>query len=215
MSEYNLFISHSWAYSEEYNKLVRLLNEAPNFSYRNYSVPKEDPIHHASSDKQLKDAIREQMSHASCVLILAGVYSTYSKWINIEIELARHGFSTPKKIIAVDPRGSKRTSSVVEEVADKIVRWNTESTEKVIWKNKDAKPKLCFMGCPHMSLEQLMTWTKKLEEGLKQAGNTKVQIPTVFTAAPGVLEKFAGTEEAKKLKFAASLALKKMTFCFL
>ncbi len=22
----------------------------------------------------------------------------------------------------------------------------------VIWKNKDAKPKLCFMGCPHMSL---------------------------------------------------------------
>lgn len=70
----------------------------------------------------------------------------------------------------------------------------------VIWKNKEAKPKLCFMGCPHMSLEQLKTWTEKLEDGLKKAGNTKVQIPTVFTAAPGVLEKFEGTEEAKKLK---------------
>ena len=70
----------------------------------------------------------------------------------------------------------------------------------VIWKNKDARPKLCFMGCPHMSLEQLTTWTKKLDEGLKKAGNTRVQIPTVFTAAPGVLEKFESMEEAKKLK---------------
>ncbi len=70
----------------------------------------------------------------------------------------------------------------------------------VIWKNKEAKPKLCFMGCPHMSLEQLKTWTIRLEDGLKKAGNTKVQIPTVFTAAPGVLEIFEGTEEAKKLK---------------
>ena len=70
----------------------------------------------------------------------------------------------------------------------------------VIWKNKDAKPKLCFMGCPHMSLEQLISWTEKLEEGLKKANNTKVQIPTVFTAAPGVLARFEKTEEAKKLK---------------
>ncbi len=70
----------------------------------------------------------------------------------------------------------------------------------VIWKNKDSKPKLCFMGCPHMSLEQLKTWTAKLEKGLQEAGNTKVQIPTVFTAAPGVLDKFSTTEESKKLK---------------
>jgi len=31
------------------------------------------------------------MKHASVVLILAGVYSTYSKWINIEIDLAKNG----------------------------------------------------------------------------------------------------------------------------
>ena len=70
----------------------------------------------------------------------------------------------------------------------------------VIWKKKDAKPKLCFMGCPHMSLEQLTSWTRKLEEGLKAAGNKKVLIPTVFTAAPGVLEKFNKTPEAASLK---------------
>ncbi|WP_421777363.1 TIR domain-containing protein [Gardnerella sp. KA00225] len=33
--------------------------------------------------------MKNQMQHASCVLILSGIYSTYSKWINIEIELAQ------------------------------------------------------------------------------------------------------------------------------
>ena len=70
----------------------------------------------------------------------------------------------------------------------------------VMWKNKDAKPKLCFMGCPHMSLEQLKSWTDKVEAGLKEAGNSKVVIPTVFTAAPKVLEEFNKTEYAARLK---------------
>ena len=70
----------------------------------------------------------------------------------------------------------------------------------VIWKNKEAKPKLCFMGCPHMSLEQLKSWTDKVEAALKEAGNKKVIIPTVFTAAPAVLEEFGKTEYAARLK---------------
>ena len=70
----------------------------------------------------------------------------------------------------------------------------------VIWKDKDATPKLCFMGCPHMSLQQLKDWTDKVEAGLKEAGNKKVVIPTVFTAAPKVLEEFEKTEYAARLK---------------
>ena len=70
----------------------------------------------------------------------------------------------------------------------------------VIWKKPDATPTLCFMGCPHMSLEQLKSWTDKVEAGLKEAGNSKVVIPTVFTAAPGVLEVFNKTEYAERLK---------------
>ena len=70
----------------------------------------------------------------------------------------------------------------------------------VIWKNKDAEPKLCFMGCPHMSLEQLKTWTEKVEASLAEAGNKKVLIPTVFTSAPAVLEEFEKTEYAARLK---------------
>ena len=70
----------------------------------------------------------------------------------------------------------------------------------VIWKNPDAKPKLCFVGCPHLSLEQLKTWTENIEAGLKENGNKKVLIPTVLTAAPKVLEAFEQTEYAQRLK---------------
>ena len=70
----------------------------------------------------------------------------------------------------------------------------------VIWKNKDAKPKLCFMGCPHMSLQQLKDWTDKVEAGLKESGKSKVVIPTVFTASPAVLKEFEKTSYAARLK---------------
>lgn len=121
---YNIFISHSWSYSDAYDKLVDLLNSNTYFDYKNYSVPKNNPIHNARYDYQLKEAIKNQMQHASCVLILAGIYSTYSKWINIEIELAQE---MGKKIIAVEPWDSEKTSSVVKNAADVIVKWRTDS----------------------------------------------------------------------------------------
>jgi len=70
----------------------------------------------------------------------------------------------------------------------------------VMWKKADATPKLCFVGCPHMSLEQLKDWTLRVEEGLKASGNKKVLIPTVFTTAPAVKKEFEGTEYAARLK---------------
>ncbi len=76
----------------------------------------------------------------------------------------------------------------------------------VIWKNPDAKPKLCFMGCPHMSFEQLVSWTERVEESLKKYGNKKVRIPTVFTTAPAVLERFNKTEYAERLKATGVIA---------
>ena len=70
----------------------------------------------------------------------------------------------------------------------------------IMWKNKDAKPKLCFMGCPHMSMQQLIDWTVKVEDGLKASGNKKVVIPTVFTTAPAVRKAFEESEYAPRLK---------------
>ena len=129
---YNIFISHSWSYSNQYEKLIDLLNSVPYFTYRDYSVPKDDPIHDAPNTELLTEAIKEQMSHASCVLVLAGVYSSYSKWINIEVDLAKNAFITPKKIIAIDPWGAERTSQVVKRYADEIVKWNSNSIVNAI-----------------------------------------------------------------------------------
>lgn len=70
----------------------------------------------------------------------------------------------------------------------------------IMWKNKKASPKLCFVGCPHLSLKQLNDWTDRLELSLNEAGRKKVDVPTVFTTAPAVLKEFNKTGRADKLK---------------
>lgn len=70
----------------------------------------------------------------------------------------------------------------------------------VMWKDPDAKPKLCFVGCPHLTLAQLKEWTENVAAGLKRSGLKKVKIPTVFTAAPAVIEAFNKLPEAETLK---------------
>ena len=69
----------------------------------------------------------------------------------------------------------------------------------VVWKNPAAKPKLCFVGCPHLSMEQLIRWTQDVEAGLRKNGLKQVSIPTVFTTAPAVKKEFEKTEYAKRL----------------
>ena len=103
------------------------------------------------------------------------------------------------------PEAKEQGKSLIAEGAKEYVITDEElervkNNYPVVWKNPDAKPKLCFMGCPHMSLQQLKDWTDKVEAGLKAAGNKTVLIPTVFTAAPKVLEEFNKTEYAARLK---------------
>ena len=87
-----------------------------------------------------------------------------------------------------------------EYVIDDAELERVKNEYPVIWKNPDAKPKLCFMGCPHMSLQQLKDWTDKVEASLKEHGNEKVLIPTVFTAPKAVLAEFEKTDYAPRLK---------------
>lgn len=69
----------------------------------------------------------------------------------------------------------------------------------IMWKDKDKAPQLCFVGCPHLSLQQLKEWTDNVCDGLKKNGRKKVSVPTVFTAAPTVCDEFNKTEYAAKL----------------
>ncbi len=101
---------------------------------------------------------------------------------------------------AVESGESLIADGAKEYIIDDAELERVQKNYPVIWKNPDATPKLCFVGCPHLSLEQLKTWTVNLEESLNKNGKKKVVIPTVFTAAPGVLRAFAETEYAERLK---------------
>lgn len=140
---YNLFISHSWSYSDVYENLIKLLKNKDYFSFRDYSVPKDDPIHTTGTDKALYEAIKRQMKPCHVVLIAGGVYSSYSKWIDKEIKIAKEGFSYPKPIIAINPRGQKNMSTIVSGNADEIVNWNTELIVNAV--RKLSKNKIFFL----------------------------------------------------------------------
>lgn len=125
---YRLFISHSWKYSDAFDTLVKFLDEQ-GIEYYDHSVPKDDPVHTNGTDKDLKEKIDAKIKGCSGVLILAGVYASYSKWINKEIEISK---DYSKSIIAIEPWGSEKTSVVVKDAADKIVKWNGKSIADAI-----------------------------------------------------------------------------------
>ncbi len=87
-----------------------------------------------------------------------------------------------------------------EYVIDDAELERVKAEYPMMWKKEDAKPKLCFVGCPHMSMQQLQAWTEAVEAGLKKNGLSKVSIPTVFTTAPGVKKEFDKTPYAKRLE---------------
>ena len=103
------------------------------------------------------------------------------------------------------PEAKEQGAGLVAEgakvyVIDDAELEKVQANYPVMWKNPDAKPKLCFVGCPHLSMEQLISWTERVEAGLAASGSKKVLVPTVFTTAPAVKEAFEKTEYAARLK---------------
>lgn len=122
-SGYDLFISHSWKHNGDYDGLIELLDEKNHFSYRNYSVTKKEKVE-GKSDPALKRHIKnKQIKPASVVIVIAGMYSTYSDWIGKEVRIAEE-FNKP--ILSVKPWGAERTSYITNK-ADATVGWNKTS----------------------------------------------------------------------------------------
>lgn len=126
--KYTLFISHSWQYGSYYNRLLEFLVEQE-LEFYNHSIPSEDPIHTNGTDKQLIQAIESKLIGASCVIVVAGVYASYSKWMIKEIEAAKE---MNKCIIAVQPWASEKTSKYIKDNADIIVKWQGKSIVEAI-----------------------------------------------------------------------------------
>ncbi len=84
-------------------------------------------------------------------------------------------------------------------VIDDSVLEDVERNYPVIWKDKNAKPKLAFIGCPHLSYAQLESWSDRIDSSLKANNLKKVSVPTVMTAAPAVMDKFKASEKGRRL----------------
>lgn len=109
-----------------------MLKDAPNFLFRNSSVPKTDPIPTPITDAKLKAALDEQIRIANVVIILSGMYAAHSDWISTEIAIAA---KYQKPIIGVVPWGQQRVPDTVQTAAKEMVRWNTDSIVSAIRKH--------------------------------------------------------------------------------
>jgi hypothetical protein len=132
----HVFISHSWTYESHYNTLESWIFDEnwsvgqASLDFRNFSVPKDDPIHNAPTVAQLRAAIFNQIARSHVIIIPTGIYASYSRWIQEEINGASE-YSKP--ILAVNPWAQERKSDIVQSAAAKLVGWNSKSVVDGIW----------------------------------------------------------------------------------
>lgn len=124
----NLFISHAWSYSSHYNKIVEWLNDEPNFSWKNYSVPSHDACSE-NNKSGLETCLTNQINPSQCVIILAGMWAAHSEWIQYEIDEA---IRLRKTIIGVRPWGQEKIPVEIQNAANVMVNWQKESIIKAI-----------------------------------------------------------------------------------
>lgn len=118
---YSVFICHDWEYSNEYFRVRRFLDEARNFVWDDRSVPEHDPL---DTDEMLQKNLRDQIRPADVMLVLAGMYSAHSGWMDWEMAFARR---IGKPIIGVRPWGNVQLPVVVQQNVREIVGWSSKS----------------------------------------------------------------------------------------
>ena len=122
--KYPIFISHCWDYNEQYYTVERWIDES-DINWRNMSIPEHDPKD-TSTDKELEEKIDNNINNSSLFIIIAGMYVPQKNrpWINKEIEIAQ---KYNKTILAIKPWGNQRTPTIIQDIADKLVNWNSSS----------------------------------------------------------------------------------------
>lgn len=133
----SVFISHSWTYSEHYDKLADWLFRSDwtvgpdQLVFLDTSVPRDDPIHNARNSEELRNAIFARIATSNVIVIPTGMYINYSRWIGEEIKGAKR---YAKPIVGVNPWGQERKASVVASVAREVVGWNQKSVATAVWR---------------------------------------------------------------------------------
>ena len=136
LKTYDLFISHGWKYGDDYNRLVNLLENAPNFNFRNYSAPQHNPLKNldgstVTNKSQITDAIDRKIKPVNAVLIISGMYYNHSDWMSVELLKA---LRYNKPIIALLPYHHQNIPFAIRSTAVDVVAWNTDSIINAIRK---------------------------------------------------------------------------------
>ena len=121
--EYKLFISHSWDYDDVLQDLKNLIDSRGYFPATYTQIEKDCPI---DSDKAwvIKANITKRLQESDVVLAIAGVYASYSEWMQWEMDKAK---DLGLKVIGVIPRGQEHISHEVFNRSAVDVRWNADS----------------------------------------------------------------------------------------
>lgn len=102
------------------------------------------------------------------------------------------------------PEAKELGQSLIKEDAKEYIIDDAElervyKSYPIMWKDKDKKGQVAFIGCPHLSFAQLNSWTDKIVNGLKETGKKSVTVETILTTAPDVKDKFVKTEKYQEL----------------
>lgn len=118
---YKIFISHAWNYSSEYLKIKEFLQEAKSFNFQIVSVPNTGSVD--PDDKAgLRESIKKQIRYSEVVVILAGMYSYNTEWLDFEMDFARI-WNVP--IIIVKPWDNRSIPPALAARGGELVGWST------------------------------------------------------------------------------------------
>ena len=128
LHNYHILISHSWDYDSHYRTIKGWLDDAQYFTWSDYSVPLTNPID-AKGKKDLQEKLRNKISPCGCIIVLSGMYVSYSEWIDFEIDTAiQYG----KPIIGIKPWGQERIPVKIQNNSDVLVGWNSSSIVQAV-----------------------------------------------------------------------------------
>ena len=124
----NIFISHSWNYSERYNSMHLLLNNRLYFNWKNFSVP-ETKKFELNTRVSLENQLKRQINPTHCVIIIGGMWTNHSDWIQFELDYA---YNIGKPILGVRPRGAKIMPQSIINKSTEVCNWNSDSIVNAI-----------------------------------------------------------------------------------
>ena len=128
---YKIFISHSWDHLDDLKRLRNLLEQRGYFRVEFTEVSPDNPIN-SDNNKYIRIILSQKIESSDVVLGIAGVYASYSDWMEWELDKA---IAKNIPIIGVVPWGNERISKIVSDRANEVVRWNTESIVAAIRRN--------------------------------------------------------------------------------